>query len=429
MEEIVVPEDPPRLVSAVALDLADPRHAQALLQAVNRLYPFTADNASEHLKRIRKRAADAGGDGGRGPPMLEVLVELLPGGHPVVAEQRDSPGSKRHRSEGGDPIASGEEEAAPLRLEDSYGAILAAAADLCGVARSDAAATFPLHLVAVPDRAPRQSPEAWTEWTAVWPFAVPKPHAPETPSSELVGAANALMREVVLPLAVGIVRDRPYLLGIAAVVVDGSGASSSEGGEGEGSLPRVLVTSEKCGTMDRGNPNAWCAYCPSAPSTAVGSGGGAATAVATDAATAAPQRPRLVLEHPIMYALKKLAALQSGSVTCTVGGSDTAMASTVAGNPPHSGTALEAARQCGIAARRPYLANQLDLYVTHEPCVMCAMALIHSRVARVFYCFPNPVHGGVGSVFAVHAVRSLNHHYRAYHCAAAEAAYAGPRLL
>jgi tRNA(Arg) A34 adenosine deaminase TadA len=39
------------------------------------------------------------------------------------------------------------------------------------------------------------------------------------------------------------------------------------------------------------------------------------------------------------------------------------------------------------------------LYVTLEPCSMCAMALIHARVARVVYAAPDPKTGAAGSVF------------------------------
>ncbi|NOT89755.1 MAG: tRNA adenosine(34) deaminase TadA [Lysobacter sp.] len=39
------------------------------------------------------------------------------------------------------------------------------------------------------------------------------------------------------------------------------------------------------------------------------------------------------------------------------------------------------------------------LYVTLEPCAMCAMAMIHARVARVVYAASDPKTGAAGSVF------------------------------
>lgn len=39
------------------------------------------------------------------------------------------------------------------------------------------------------------------------------------------------------------------------------------------------------------------------------------------------------------------------------------------------------------------------LYVTLEPCSMCAMALVHARVARVVYGASDPKTGAAGSVF------------------------------
>ncbi|GGA43086.1 tRNA adenosine(34) deaminase TadA [Dyella nitratireducens] len=39
------------------------------------------------------------------------------------------------------------------------------------------------------------------------------------------------------------------------------------------------------------------------------------------------------------------------------------------------------------------------LYVTLEPCAMCAMALVHARVARVVYGTMDPKTGAAGSVF------------------------------
>lgn len=39
------------------------------------------------------------------------------------------------------------------------------------------------------------------------------------------------------------------------------------------------------------------------------------------------------------------------------------------------------------------------LYVTLEPCSMCAMALIHARISRVVYATTDPKTGAAGSVF------------------------------
>jgi tRNA(adenine34) deaminase len=49
------------------------------------------------------------------------------------------------------------------------------------------------------------------------------------------------------------------------------------------------------------------------------------------------------------------------------------------------------------------------LYVTLEPCVMCAGAIIHARVARLVFGAPDPKAGGVHSVYDVIANPRLNH--------------------
>lgn len=50
------------------------------------------------------------------------------------------------------------------------------------------------------------------------------------------------------------------------------------------------------------------------------------------------------------------------------------------------------------------------LYVTLEPCVMCAGAIIHARIARVVYGAPDPKTGACGSVVNLFAETRLNHH-------------------
>nr|WP_246120827.1 tRNA adenosine(34) deaminase TadA [Luteimonas granuli] len=49
------------------------------------------------------------------------------------------------------------------------------------------------------------------------------------------------------------------------------------------------------------------------------------------------------------------------------------------------------------------------LYVTLEPCAMCAMAMIHARIARVVYAASDPKTGAAGSVFDLLADPRHNH--------------------
>jgi tRNA-specific adenosine deaminase 3 len=60
-----------------------------------------------------------------------------------------------------------------------------------------------------------------------------------------------------------------------------------------------------------------------------------------------------------------------------------------------------------------YLLNNLDLYTLDEPCAMCAMALVHSRIRRVFYVRSTPF-GALGSQYSVHTHTSLNHHFQVF---------------
>ncbi len=50
------------------------------------------------------------------------------------------------------------------------------------------------------------------------------------------------------------------------------------------------------------------------------------------------------------------------------------------------------------------------LYVTLEPCAMCAGAILHARLARVVYGASDPKTGACGSVLNLFAEPRLNHH-------------------
>ncbi|MEJ5210083.1 MAG: tRNA adenosine(34) deaminase TadA [Burkholderiales bacterium] len=64
------------------------------------------------------------------------------------------------------------------------------------------------------------------------------------------------------------------------------------------------------------------------------------------------------------------------------------------------------------AARRlgNYRLTGCELYVTLEPCAMCAGAIMHARIARVIYGARDPKTGAHGSVVDLFAERRLNHH-------------------
>jgi tRNA(adenine34) deaminase len=54
-----------------------------------------------------------------------------------------------------------------------------------------------------------------------------------------------------------------------------------------------------------------------------------------------------------------------------------------------------------------------ELFVTLEPCLMCAGAIMHARIARVVYGASDPKSGACGSVLNAFAERRLNHHAEA----------------
>ena len=57
-----------------------------------------------------------------------------------------------------------------------------------------------------------------------------------------------------------------------------------------------------------------------------------------------------------------------------------------------------------------YRLPDCELYVTLEPCAMCAMALVHARFKRVVFGAADPKTGAAGSVLDLFAEARLNHH-------------------
>jgi len=75
---------------------------------------------------------------------------------------------------------------------------------------------------------------------------------------------------------------------------------------------------------------------------------------------------------------------------------------------PTAHAEIVAMRQAGAAIRNHRLIG-CTLYVTLEPCAMCAMAMVHARIARLVYGARDPKTGAAGSVFDLLADPRHNH--------------------
>ena len=61
------------------------------------------------------------------------------------------------------------------------------------------------------------------------------------------------------------------------------------------------------------------------------------------------------------------------------------------------------------AAVEDWRLNDCDLYVTKEPCPMCAGAIVHARLRRVIFGCPDPKGGGAGGLVNLLQMPELNH--------------------
>jgi len=77
---------------------------------------------------------------------------------------------------------------------------------------------------------------------------------------------------------------------------------------------------------------------------------------------------------------------------------------------PTAHAEIVALRAACLQAGNHRLPPASTLYVTLEPCSMCAMALIHARIARVVYAATDPKTGAAGSVFDTLLSDRHNHH-------------------
>src|SRR5262245_31791633 len=82
---------------------------------------------------------------------------------------------------------------------------------------------------------------------------------------------------------------------------------------------------------------------------------------------------------------------------------------TINASDPTAHAEIVALRDAGRAIGN-YRLPDCELYVTIEPCAMCAGAIMHARIARVVYGASDPKTGACGSVIDLFGEARLNHH-------------------
>ncbi len=81
----------------------------------------------------------------------------------------------------------------------------------------------------------------------------------------------------------------------------------------------------------------------------------------------------------------------------------------ISGNDPTAHAEIAALRDAGRVVGN-YRLPGCELFVTLEPCAMCAGAIMHARIARLVFGAPDPKTGACGSVIDLFAESRLNHH-------------------
>ena len=80
----------------------------------------------------------------------------------------------------------------------------------------------------------------------------------------------------------------------------------------------------------------------------------------------------------------------------------------IGANDPTAHAEVVAMRAAGQALGT-YRLTGTTLYVTLEPCAMCASAMVHARIGRLVFAATDPRAGAAGSVFNIVQHPALNH--------------------
>jgi tRNA(adenine34) deaminase len=80
----------------------------------------------------------------------------------------------------------------------------------------------------------------------------------------------------------------------------------------------------------------------------------------------------------------------------------------ITNHDPSAHAEMLALRQAALTEQN-YRLPGTTLYVTLEPCAMCAGAILHARVDRIVFGAPDPKTGAAGSVVDLFAMKQINH--------------------
>lgn len=110
------------------------------------------------------------------------------------------------------------------------------------------------------------------------------------------------------------------------------------------------------------------------------------------------------LRHAVLNVIRRIAECRASEPTVD--------SIKVTGTSTISGSAQDPITHAsGSQNGNHYLLTSLTLFTTHEPCIMCSMALLHSRVKEVFYLIPMERTGGCGSVACLPMLEGVNHRF------------------
>lgn len=110
------------------------------------------------------------------------------------------------------------------------------------------------------------------------------------------------------------------------------------------------------------------------------------------------------LQHAVLNVIRHIADYRASTLGSNVTGNTTQATDPNTANEPGPGAD-------DFRNGNHYLLTSLTIFTTHEPCIMCSMALLHSRVKEVFYFIPMQQTGGCGGLACLPKLEGVNHRF------------------